>query len=346
MSMFINTNVSSLNAQRNLTKSGNSLDTSYQRLASGLRINSAKDDAAGLQISDRLTSQINGMDQGNRNANDGISMAQTAEGAMDQMSTMLQRVRTLAQQSANGSNSSTDRSSMQQEVSQLGAEINRIANNTTFGGQKLLNGKLGDGNGNVSFQVGADANQTIGFNLATKGGASNTNTLGFTISGMAAGSQTFSFTTTATLNGAGAATTVNGVNTYNIKISSVFLSGVASVTNNIGSVTGGGAGTSVSGISISTQMNAQLVLGAVDSMIKAIDSKRSELGAVQNRLDSTISNQSNVSENLSAARSRIQDADFATETANMTKQNILQQAASSVLAQANQRPQSALSLLK
>lgn len=309
MSMFINTNVSSLNAQRNLTKSGNSLDTSYQRLASGLRINSAKDDAAGLQISDRLTSQINGMDQGNRNANDGISMAQTAEGAMDQMTTMFQRIRTLAQQSANGSNSSTDRTSMQAEVDQLGKEINRIANDTTFGGQKLLNGTIGT-NGKVDFQVGADANQTIGFTLATSGGSSGANTLGFTVSGIAAG-----------LNYSNSVGTSTAVNT-------VFTGGAAS------------------GISISTSTNAQAVLGAVDQMIKAVDSKRAELGAVQNRLDSTISNQSNVSENLSAARSRIQDADFATETANMTKQNILQQAASSVLSQANQRPQNALSLLK
>ncbi len=317
MSMFINTNVSSLNAQRNMTKSSNSLDTSYQRLASGLRINSAKDDAAGLQISNRLTSQINGMDQGNRNANDGISMAQTAEGAMDQMTTMLQRVRTLAQQSANGSNSSTDRASMQQEVSQLGTEINRIANDTTFGGQKLLNGTIGS-SGKVSFQVGADANQVIGFTLASKNGTTAANTAGFTVSGIAAG---LTFTNT-----------VSGGTT---SVAAVFVSGVNSVL-----------ASGASGISISTQANAQLVLGAVGEMIKAIDGKRAELGAVQNRLDSTISNQSNVSENLSAARSRIQDADFATETANMTKQNILQQAASSVLAQANQRPQSALSLLK
>lgn len=324
MSMFINTNVSSLNAQRNLTKSSNSLDTSYQRLASGLRINSAKDDAAGLQISNRLTSQINGMDQGNRNANDGISMAQTAEGAMDQMTTMLQRVRTLAQQSANGSNSSTDRASMQAEVTQLGKEMNRIAKDTTFGGQKLLDGTIGS-SGQVSFQVGADANQTIGFKLATTSGG------GFNISGIAAG---MTFKTTVT--GAGISSGV-------VNVSDVFLSGTNTAATG---VVGGAAGQTQSGISISTQANAQLVLGAVDQMIKAVDSKRAELGAVQNRLDSTISNQSNVSENLSAARSRIQDADFATETANMTKQNILQQAASSVLAQANQRPQSALSLLK
>jgi len=143
MAMFVNTNVSSLNAQRNLSNSTKSLDTSYTRLASGLRINSAKDDAAGLQISNRLTSQINGLDQGNRNANDGISLAQTAEGAMDEITTMLQRMRTLAQQSANGSNSTDDRTALQSEVDALSSEIDRIASDTTFGGMKLLDGSAG-----------------------------------------------------------------------------------------------------------------------------------------------------------------------------------------------------------
>ena len=299
MAMFINTNTSSLNAQRNLMNTSKSLDTSYTRLASGLRINSAKDDAAGLQISNRLTSQINGLDQGNRNANDGISLAQTAEGAMDEVTGMLQRMRTLAQQSANGSNSDKDRAALQKEVNQLGSEINRISKDTTFAGTKLL-----DGNYSGSFQVGADANQTISFSL--------NQTDGFSISGIAA-----------------AATTIN--------MGTVI--GTAIVANTI--FTGGGAG----GIDISSQTKAQDVLAATDAMLEVVDGKRAELGAVQNRLDSTIRNQTNISENVSAARSRIRDADFATETANMTKQNILQQAASSILAQANQRPQSALSLL-
>ncbi|HHJ4202507.1 flagellin [Aeromonas veronii] len=290
MAMYINTNVSSLNAQRNMTNSTKSLDTSYTRLASGLRINSAKDDAAGLQISNRLTSQINGLDQGNRNANDGISLAQTAEGAMDEVTGMLQRIRTLAQQSANGSNSAKDRQALQKEVDQLGAEINRISSATTFAGTKLLDGSFGG-----TFQVGADANQTIGFSLTQSGG--------FTISGIAA------------------AVTAGTAD-------SIFVSGSAGA------------------IDISTQSTAQDVLGAVDSMLEVVDSKRAELGAVQNRLDSTIRNQANISENVSAARSRIRDADFAIETANMTKQNILQQAASSILSQANQRPQSALQLLQ
>ena len=279
MAMYINTNVSSLNAQRNLQNTSKSMDTSYTRLASGLRINSAKDDAAGLQISNRLTSQISGLDQGNRNANDGISLAQTAEGAMDEVTGMLQRMRTLAQQAANGSNSAADRTAIGSEVTALKSEIDRISSDTTFGGTKLL-----DGNYVGSFQVGADANQTIEFSLT-----------GFS----------FKFTAIATAAGL--------------------------------------TGTTVS--SVATQSDAQSFLGDIDKMIAAVDGKRADLGAVQNRMDSTIRNQSNVAENLSAARSRIRDADFATETANMTKQNILQQAASTILAQANQRPQSALSLL-
>ena len=283
MSMYINTNVSSLNAQRNLMNSGKSLDTSYTRLASGLRINSAKDDAAGLQISNRMTAQINGLDQGNRNANDGISMAQTAEGAMDEVTSMLQRIRTLAQQSANGTNSADDRTALQAEVDQLSKEMDRIASDTTFAGTKLFDtdGKAFD------FQVGADANQKISFTLDK------------------------------------------------MDITSL---GTKATAANIKS--------GAKGIDISTDAAAaQTVLGQVDSVLKVVDSKRAELGAVQNRLDSTIRNQANISENVSAARSRIRDADFATETANMTKQNILQQAASSVLSQANQRPQAALSLL-
>ena len=287
MAMYVNTNVSSLNAQRNLSKSTSALDTSYTRLASGLRINSAKDDAAGLQISNRLTSQINGLDQGNRNANDGISLAQTAEGAMDEITSMLQRIRTLAQQSANGSNSTDDRAALQAEVDALSDEITRISQDTTFGGKKLLDGSAG---ANFDFQVGAYANQVISFTLTS---------YAFGIDGLA------KFTGT----------------------TAVFASGTH-------------------GINILWAHGAQGVLAGIDQLIEAVDSKRSELGAVQNRLDSTIRNQENISENVSAARARIRDADFATETANMTKENILQQAASTVLAQANQRPQAALQLLQ
>ncbi|AXB03723.1 flagellin B [Aeromonas caviae] len=303
MAMYINTNTSSLNAQRNLMNTNKSLDTSYTRLASGLRINSAKDDAAGLQISNRLTSQVNGLDQGNRNANDGISVAQTAEGAMDEVSSMLQRMRTLAQQSANGSNNTDDRTALQGEYTQLMTEIDRISNDTTFGGQKLL-----DKSYKGSFQVGADAGQTITFKI----------TSAFTISGIAEAT-----TSKATVSSTGIPA---GTDRYKVSVGSGPVQ-VADMNN------------------IKTASAAQSAMANLDFMIKVVDSKRADLGAVQNRFDSTIRNQSNVSENLSAARSRIRDADFATETANMTKQNILQQAASSILAQANQRPQSALSLL-
>ncbi|ATY81685.1 flagellin A [Aeromonas veronii] len=301
MGLYINTNVSSLNAQRNLMNTTKSLDTSYTRLASGLRINSAKDDAAGLQISNRLTSQINGLDQGNRNANDGISVAQTAEGAMDEITSMLQRMRTLSQQSANGSNNTDDRTALQQEYTQLITEINRVAKDTTFGGQNLLNGDYFG-----TFQVGADAGQTITFKM----------TSAFTLQGIAEATK-------------GSATVQSVATADKYKVSK---SATAVATTSVGS--------------IQTASAAQLAMANLDFMIKVVDSKRAELGAVQNRFDSTIRNQANVSENVSAARSRIRDADFATETANLTKQNILQQAASTILSQANQRPQSALSLLQ
>lgn len=342
MAMYINTNVSSLNAQRNLTNSGKSLDTSYTRLASGMRINSAKDDAAGMQISNRMTSQINGLDQGNRNANDALSIAQTAEGAMDEVSGMLQRMRTLAQQSANGSNSQDDRQALQKEMDQLGTEINRISKDSTFAGQNIL-----DGSYEGSFQVGADANQTIGFSMKLTGMAdvtsgpngtvvtpTKTDNNGFTISGIAAASG----------GGDKKGTIVNtkyDKAAHDAAIAASATYTVASTIDITDVFKHGGAG----GIDISTQEGAQNVLAAADEMLKVVDSKRAELGAVQNRLDSTIRNQSNIGENVSAARSRIRDADFATETANMTRQNILQQAASTVLAQANQRPQSALQLM-
>ncbi|WFO52972.1 flagellin A [Aeromonas veronii] len=303
MGLYINTNVSSLNAQRNLMNTTKSLDTSYTRLASGLRINSAKDDAAGLQIANRLTSQVNGLDQGNRNANDGISVAQTAEGAMDEVTSMLQRMRTLAQQSANGSNNTDDRTALQQEYDQLMTEIDRVAKDTTFGGKQLLNG------GYVgSFQVGADAAQTITFRMTTA----------FTIAGMASaakGNATISAGSTGSKEPFKVTASTSAVTVANMN-------------------------------SIKLASSAQSAMANLDYMIKVVDSKRAELGAVQNRFDSTIRNQANVSENVSAARSRIRDADFATETANLTKQNILQQAASTILSQANQRPQSALSLLQ
>ena len=317
MALFVNTNTSSLNAQRMLANSTNSLDTSYKRLASGLRINSAKDDAAGLQISNRLTSQINGLEQGNRNAQDGISYAQTAEGAMDEVTSMFQRIRTLALQSANGTNSQADRDALQQEVTQLCSEIDRISTDTTFAGEKILNGEKAYKNDltedtaktlkskSISFQVGADANQTIGVDLSsdsTKKGGFDMCSLAVAITTKAAGIDT---DTTKFLKANGNSLTFD----------------------------------------ISSQTTAQNTLANIDKFIEKVDGKRAELGAVQNRLESTIRNQSNVKENVSDARSRIRDTDFASETANMTQQSIIQQASQSILSQANQRPQMALSLL-
>ncbi|KZN32996.1 flagellin [Pseudoalteromonas luteoviolacea] len=321
MALYVNTNVSSLNAQRQLNNSANSLDTSFQRLSSGVRINSAKDDAAGLQISNRLTGQINGLNQGIRNANDGISLAQTAEGALDETTQMFQRMRTLAQQASNGSNTDEDRLAIQEEIRSLSQEVNRVAADTTFGGQNLL-----DGSYDANFQVGADAVQTISFSMQNVGGSNNSLTAngGFTLSGIA-----------------GVASGVTGQSLSSASLAGNISGSVgASPSNNsfAGVFTAGG-------ISVSSQANAQAVMAGMDSLIAVVDKKRAELGAVQNRFQSTIRNQSNVSENLTAARSRIRDTDFATETANLTKMQILQQASSSILSQANQRPQVALSLL-
>lgn len=302
MSIYVNTNVSSINTTNKLAKATHSLDTTYKRLSSGYRINSAKDDAAGLQISNRLTSQINGLKQGNRNANDGIALAQTAEGALDEVHTMLQRIRTLSVQSANGTNTTEDRVSIQGEVSQLCAEINRIACKTTFGGSEILSGKdstgkkLLDANGKVAFQVGANHDDTISIDLAS----------GFTVKQMQAAC------------------------------------GADGKTIHAGDADGTTHGSS---FSVSTAENAQTTLGAIDKYIAYVDKKRGEFGAIQNRLESTISNQSNIAENESDARSRIRDTDYAEEAANLSQQNIIQQAATSMLTQANSRPQIALSLL-
>ncbi len=318
MALYVNTNVSSLNAQRQLNMSGNALDNSFKRLSSGLRINSASDDAAGMQISNRLGSQIAGLTQGNRNANDGISLAQTAEGAMDEMTSMFQRVRTLAQQAANGSNTDDDRLALQEEIRSLMSEVNRVAEDTTFGGQNLL-----DGSYEASFQVGADAVQTIGFSMKDVGGTVNAMSAnnGFTLSGIA-----------------GVASGVTGDQL------STLAAGVSEIDNAAISETF--ANTFIAtAITVSSQSSAQVVMAGMDSLIAVVDKKRAELGAVQNRFQSTIRNQANISENLSAAKSRIKDADFAAETAALTRNQILQQASSSILSQANQRPQLALSLL-
>lgn len=485
MAISVNTNVASLTAQRNLMGSSKQLNTSLQRLSSGLRINSAKDDAAGLAITDRMTSQVRGLNQAARNANDGISLAQTAEGALQETTNLLQRMRELAIQSANDTNTSSDRKSIQDEVSQLQAEITRIADTTSFNGKKLLNGDFGS----AKFHVGAEAGQTIVVgtgdargtklganqlylkseinNVATgtdyggaelkisgsdgtatvaigtgdsaktvaslindKSGDSNVTATAQTeleISGFSTAVSTFSFEVivdgaTATITAAGSTTDLSDmIDAFNASTGSTGLSAAASDTTgaititeaegdtvqiklltgegvDVKSVKGdgtvdqtqavasGGAGTaevrgavtlssdksfstvaagagedfaddgntaaltaelsSVADISMKTQSGANDSITVIDKAIAKIDSIRGSLGAVQNRFESTITNLTNVSENISASRSRILDADFAAETAALTKAQIIQQAGLSMLSQANQLPQSALSLLQ
>jgi len=477
MALSVVTNTTSLNAQRNLTKSSDGLATSMQRLSSGMRINSAKDDAAGMQIANRMTSQINGLGVAQRNANDGISMAQTAEGAMQASTDILQRMRELSLQSANGSNSDGDREALQKEVSQLQTELTRIADTTSFGNTKLLDGSFGS----KAFQVGANSNETISLNLSSvrasdigsnsitlagavgdavglgaasaAGAAVTTNgvtalTSAFelngttistpadaatagdiadlvnakssetgivadasttaTLSNVPVGSINFDLNgTTVTANTASATdlveltdsinkvtgdtgiVAVNNGNTItltdqsgkdidigdasaNMSVAgssqttaialvaggndSTSVSGTVKLSStNSFSVTGtvgagvGGAGSSslakVSTIDIGTDTGAQAALDSIDGALAQIDDQRASLGAIQNRFTHTINNLANIEENVSASRSRIQDTDFAVETAQMTKNQILQQAGTSILAQANQIPQAAISLL-
>ncbi|PKH09545.1 flagellin [Moritella sp. Urea-trap-13] len=273
MAVYVNTNVASLNSQRNLSNATNDLQTSFQRLSSGKRINSAADDAAGLQIGSRLEAQVGGLNQASRNANDGISLAQTAEGALDETTNMLQRMRVLSIQSANGSNSDADRNALQSEFNELQTEITRVSTDTTFGGKKLL-----DGSYDEEIQVGADSNQVIALKMT---------------------------------------------------------SGMDSTTLGVGSAAA----------NISTAAGAQASIDLLDTAIQSVTGTRADLGAKQNRFSSTIRNISNISENVSASKSRIVDTDFAAESAKMAQTQVQQQAASSMLSQANQTSQVALSLL-
>ncbi|CEA06033.1 putative flagellin protein [Pseudomonas saudimassiliensis] len=301
MALTVNSNIASLNAQRNLSGSTNALTTAMERLSSGSRINSAKDDAAGLQISNRLTSQINGLNVATRNANDGISMAQVAEGALQESTTILQRMRELALQAENGANSAADKESLQKEVTQLSQELDRIANTTSFGEEKLLNG--GASNAARSFQVGAysSTSDTITLNL-----------------------------THGTNEGFGASA-LGSTETDGIKIDAIRL---AATTEDVD-----GTATEVPATTLAKNLEA------IDGALATIDATRADLGAKQNRLSSTISNLQNISENVSASRSRIMDTDYAVETANLTKNQIMQQAGTAMLSQANQLPQAVLSLL-
>ena len=383
----INTNVMSLNAQRNLSTNSADLGTTIQRLSSGLRINSAKDDAAGLAISERFTTQIRGMDQAARNANDGISLAQTAEGAMGEIGNNLQRIRELAVQSANATNSSDDRAALQKEVNQLLSEIDRVADTTNFNGTKLLNGDASS----FVFQVGANAGDTITVNtpvdanIAALGGTISVSTAesaaisGLGIGAVAGGSLTITgaggtavdigpldAVGTASQRAAQVANAINNVSTetgvnarINESTGKLELSSDASFTlggTDDGTLTGfDGAGAAVStdntttGIAtldISSYAGAELAMKQVDAALKEVNAGRADLGAIQNRFSSVVTNLQTSSENLSAARSRIMDADYAKETANLSRTQILQQAGTAMLAQANQSSQSVLSLLR
>ncbi len=269
MAQIINTNILSLNAQRNLTNSQGALQTSLQRLSSGLRINSAKDDAAGLAISERFTTQIRGLNQAVRNANDGISLAQTAEGALSEVTNNLQRIRELAVQSANATNSTEDRAALDAEVQTLIEEISRVAGSATFNGVQLLNTAA-----TLTFQVGANAGDTV------------------------------------------------DVATVDLATTPIIAGDVTSVAN------------------------ANTMMGAVDTALESVNSTRADFGAIQNRFESVVRSLQTTAENLSASRSRIMDADFAAETAALTRAQILQQAGVAMLAQANAAPQSVLNLLR
>ena len=397
MALTVNTNIASLNTQRNLLSSSNALATSMERLSTGSRINSAKDDAAGLQISNRLTSQINGLGVAVKNANDGISLAQTAEGALQQSTNILQRMRDLSLQSANGSNSDSERTALDSEVGELKKELDRISNTTTFGGRKLLDGSFGT----TSFQVGSAANEMISVGITEMSSKSlKSEHFTGTVSAATIDTATFeggdldvafevdgkSYTATVALTkeddakavGEKIAAAINDKNagvgafadeTGAISVVSTADSDGANALTSLtlgtsdgaapptytlptgmtgAAYTGAAAATelSINEISLKTAEGAQKAVLAIDEAIKSIDSQRADLGAVQNRFDNTIANLQNISENVSAARGRIEDTDFAAETANLSKNQILQQAGTAILAQAKQLPQAVLSLLQ
>ncbi|KKD01170.1 MULTISPECIES: flagellin [Photobacterium] len=382
MGVTVNTNVSAMTAQRYLNKASEGLSQSMERLSTGSRINSAKDDAAGLQISNRLIAQTRGLNVAMRNANDGISIAQTAEGAMQESTSILQRMRDLSLQSANGANSDDDRVAIQEEITALQDELNRIAETTSFGGRKLLNGTFGE----AAFQVGADAGEAIVVGLdsvradeAKMGGSLlvSTNTIQPDATLAADTSIELSVTaadgtvTPVTIGLIGGddveeiATRINGQNglinasvTEKGELQLVSSDGTVGVTNGAisminsdgttvaGDIAGTATDITVSQIDVSTAGGAQRAVPLIDSALKYIDSMRADLGAKQNRLTHTINNLANTSENVSASNSRIRDTDFAKETTEMTKNQILQQASTSILAQAKQIPQSALNLLQ
>lgn len=346
----INTNVLALTSQNNLTKSQGALGSAIERLSSGMRINSAKDDAAGQAIANRFTANIKGLSQATRNANDGISIAQTTEGALNEINNNIQRVRELTVQAANGSNSETDLKSIQEEITQRLNEIDRVSEQTQFNGVKVLAGTE-----SLSVQVGAHDNETISINLQkinkTELKLHQLEVADFygqkasDVSGAAADATwDIQDNSGTTLQGA---TVLKGTdNALYIRTADGKFYATSSVSASSGAAT---VTISASG---STALTASAITSAglnplknIDDALQKVDTLRSELGAVQNRFESTITNLNNTVTNLSAARSRIEDADYAVEVSNMTRAQILQQAGTSVLAQANQVPQSVLSLL-
>ena len=440
LGVMVKTNVSSINANRRLNNATLSLDTTYERLSSGLRINSAKDDSAGLLMTSRMTAQINGLYQGNRNANDGIALAQTAEGALDEVTSMLQSMRTKAIQSANGTNSQADREALQKDVANFSNEITRISEKTTFNGMQILSGKDGDNtmlvNGKLQFQVGSNANDleevdlSKGFSMnaiikdglssydgqvivqaataaaftnnpgliidvetgkpttdtapvdgkvyrlddgnanttyfvsvdtmqTMRSGSNATVVAGSAIAGGTIAADTAAEGDTITLNKDGFLDLINGVNYDDGAGNSASYGVVNSLVKDVfgfalsqpqpsdltAVATGSTSYTGDMSVDISTYESAQKAIANIDKYIAYIDNARGDLGAIQNRMESAVRNQSNVMENTMDARSRIRDADFAQETSNLVSQNIIQQAAGSMLMQANQRPQIALSLL-
>ena len=374
MSINVNTNVSAMTAQRHLNSATSDLNSSMERLSSGLKINSAKDDAAGLQISNRLTSQTRGLDVAVRNANDGISMAQTAEGAMNETTNILQRMRDLSLQSSNGSNTSADRGAIQEEVVALNDELNRIAETTSFGGSRLLNGQFGT----KSFQIGADSGEAVMLTLnnmrsdttamgghtysATEGKDANWNVnaenteLSMNFVNKEGKEQNITINAKAGDDIEEVATYINGQSAeINASVTEdgklqVFAAAEAtdiafsgSLSNELGM--GNKVTDTVKSIDVTTVGGSQKAVAILDSAMQYVDSNRADLGAFQNRFGHAINNLENINENTSAANSQIKDVDFAKETTAMTKSQILQQASSSILAQAKQAPNAALGLL-
>jgi flagellin len=375
MAQTINTNVASLNAQRNLNRSQGLLNQSLERLSTGLRINSAKDDAAGLAISERFTTQIRGLNQAARNANDGISLAQTTESALGELSNNLQRIRELAVQSVNATNSASDRAALNAEVTERIAEVDRIAKQTNFNGVKVLDGSFGT----ATFQVGANVGETISVSLTTDLTAAAIGTVntaagtGFDMTTDPAEDVTLTFSggavgTAVLTAGSSVQEAADAINGANIGGVSAFVNAAdeLQVLSSVGAVTiaddatnndsglnaavtadeAAAAGTTLGGVGVDTVSGANFAIARIDSALTAVNGLRGNLGAIQNRFESTIVNLQTVSENLSASRGRILDADFAAETAALTKAQILQQAGVSVLSQANAQPQLALSLLQ